>query len=50
VISADAPNFTQLLQVFAPNSFDLIESTQQLGVGANLNDKELWKVLFSVLK
>eukprot|EP00347_Sterkiella_histriomuscorum_P016205 403354085 len=49
-ISADSQNLSQLLQVFAANSFDVIESTDALGQSVNLLDKELWRLLFSALK
>jgi hypothetical protein len=49
LVSADADNLNQLLKVFAPNSFNVIESTQPLGHGANLVDKELWRLIFSAL-
>lgn len=39
-----------LLKVFAPSSFDLVESTTPLSTSTNLLDKDLWKMLFSLLK
>lgn len=39
-----------MLQVFAPNSFDVIESTDILEYGNLLLDKELWRLIFAALK
>lgn len=39
-----------LLKVFAPSSFDLVESATPLSTSTNLLDKDLWKMLFSLLK
>jgi hypothetical protein len=50
VVYASSDNDLLLLaKVFAPATFDLIESNQSIS-SSSIQDKELWKSIFSILK
>lgn len=48
-VSSDA-DLLSMLKVFTPSSLDIIESGTSLSNKTNVCDKDLWKMLFALLK